>query len=154
MTASRGLTGQSNAVPASQNSIETCAAACSAYTYFGLEYASVSLHQKCDSPEHIAVTCGYIASSHLEDCLMPCPPSFEHFEHDKPTLNSPVHRNATAEMPSTHRRHSRLARVQPLPAAEWPAQAIHLRSAAEATDCPFIKTQYLYPQVPVRRQPH
>lgn len=40
----RGLTGQSNAVPADQNSIETCAAACTAYTYFGVEWSVVSLH--------------------------------------------------------------------------------------------------------------
>ena len=43
-TSSRGLTGKSNAVPTSQNSIETCAAACTAYNYFGVEYAVVSLH--------------------------------------------------------------------------------------------------------------
>ena len=98
------------------------------------------------------MTCGYIASSHLEDsCLKPCRPSCE---HDKLALNSPVHRNATAEMPSTHRQHSRLAPVELLPAAEWPAQATHLRSAEEATDCPFIKTKNLHPQVLVRRRRH
>ena len=66
---SRGLTGQSNAVPANQNSIETCAAACSAYKYFGVEWSVVSLHisKNAISPDHKAVTFDYIASSHLAD---------------------------------------------------------------------------------------
>ena len=68
-TSSRTLTGQSNAVPAAQNSIETCAAACTAYTYFGVEWSVVSLHisKNAISPERKTVTCGYMASSHLAD---------------------------------------------------------------------------------------
>lgn len=38
-TNQRALTGKVNPIPGASVSVETCAAACSAYSYFGVEYA-------------------------------------------------------------------------------------------------------------------